>query len=106
MVLKYADIVPTNPAPGLTRRILACGGGMMGVEASFAKGAIGTVHVHPHEQITYVVSGKFEYEMDGEKFILVAGDSYYVAPDVPHGAVALEEGVLIDIFTPQREDFL
>lgn len=47
MVLKYQDIVPTSPAPGITRRILAHGGGMMGVEASFEKGAVGTMHRHP-----------------------------------------------------------
>ena len=47
MVLKYQDIVPTSPAPGITRRILAHGGGMMGVEASFEKGAVGTIHRHP-----------------------------------------------------------
>ena len=61
MVLKYEDIKPTNPAPGITRRILAHGGKMMGVEASFEKGAVGSVHVHEHEQISYILSGTFEY---------------------------------------------
>ena len=106
MVLKYEDIVPTNPAPGITRRILARGGQMMGVEASFAKGAVGELHRHPHEQISYIISGCFEYEADGQKYLLHAGDSYYVAPNVLHGAVALEEAVILDIFTPQRTDFL
>ena len=106
MVLKYEDIKPTNPAPGITRRILAYGGKMMGVEASFEKGAVGSVHVHEHEQISYILSGTFEYVENGQSFILKAGDSYYVEPNVPHGATALEEGVILDIFTPQREDFL
>ena len=47
MVLKYEDILPTHPAPGITRRILAHGGQMMGVEASFEKGAVGEAHRHP-----------------------------------------------------------
>lgn len=47
MVLKYEDIQPTCPAPGITRRILAHGGGMMGVEASFQKGAVGEAIVIP-----------------------------------------------------------
>jgi quercetin dioxygenase-like cupin family protein len=106
MVLKYEDIIPTNPAPGITRRILARGGNMMGVEASFEKGAVGSVHVHEHEQVSYIVSGSFEYVADGVKYTLKAGDSYYVAPNVPHGATALEDAVILDIFTPQREDFL
>lgn len=106
MVLKYSDITPSTPAPGITRRILAHGGKMMGVEATFEKGAIGSEHRHPHEQVTYVLSGKFEYTCEGKKYLLGPGDSYYVQPDWLHGAVALEDGVLLDIFTPQREDFL
>ncbi len=106
MVLKYEDIIPSNPEPGVTRRILARGGSMMGVEASFLKGAVGSVHRHPHEQVSYIVSGSFQYEADGIKYILKAGDSYYVEPDSLHGATALEDSVILDIFTPQREDFV
>ncbi|GLC80773.1 cupin domain-containing protein [Lacrimispora brassicae] len=106
MVLKYEDIIPTNPEPGITRRILARGGSLMGVEASFKKGAAGKVHKHPHEQVSYIVSGSFEYEANGVTYMLKAGDSYYVEPDVLHGAVALEDSVILDIFTPQREDFI
>lgn len=106
MVLKYQDIIPTNPAPGITRRILARGGNMMGVEASFEKGAVGEAHRHPHEQVSYVLSGSFVYEVEGKKYILHQGDSYYVAPGELHGATALEDAVILDIFTPQRQDFL
>lgn len=56
--------------------------------------------------MSYILSGCFEYEVEGQKYILHKGDSYYVAPDLLHGAVALEEGVILDIFTPQRTDFL
>ncbi len=106
MVLKYEDIIPTNPEPGITRRILARGGSLMGVEASFKKGAVGSVHQHSHEQVSYIVSGSFQYEADGIKYMLKAGDSYYVEPDSLHGATALEDSVILDIFTPQREDFI
>lgn len=106
MVLKYEDIIPTNPEPGITRRLLARGGNIMGVEVTFEKGAVGSVHKHVHEQVSYIVSGSFEYEEEGVKHHLVAGDSYYVAPNASHGATALEDSVILDIFTPQREDFL
>lgn len=106
MVLKYETIVPTYPEPGITRRILARGGSMMGVEATFKKGAVGSAHRHEHEQISYVLSGSFEYTADGVVYQLKAGDSYYVPKNVLHGAVALEDAVILDIFTPQREDFL
>ena len=106
MVLKHELIEPTNPAPGITRRILARGGKIMVVEVTFQKGAVGAVHKHPHEQMSYILSGSFQYEADGQTYFLKQGDSYYVAPEVLHGATALEDSMILDIFTPQREDFL
>ncbi|MGN8817895.1 cupin domain-containing protein [Oribacterium sp. HCP28S3_H8] len=67
---------------------------MMGVEVTFEKGAVGEVHVHPHEQVSYILSGSFEYEVNGQKYILHKGDNYYVAPNEPHGAIALEDVVV------------
>lgn len=106
MVLKYEDIIPTEPEPGVTRRILARGGSIMGVEVAFKKGAVGNVHKHVHEQMSYIVSGSFEYTADGKRYLLKAGDSYYVPESVLHGVIALEDSVILDVFTPQREDFL
>ncbi|MCI8577293.1 MAG: cupin domain-containing protein [Lachnospiraceae bacterium] len=106
MVVKYNEIQGTDIGGGITRRILAHEGGMMIVEATFQKGAVGTAHRHPHEQVSYILSGKFRYTMDGESYILEKGDTYYVPPEVLHGAEALEDSVILDVFTPQREDFL
>ena len=106
MILKHESAEAAHIAPGVERRILALGGRLMAVEFRFKKGAVGEVHTHPHEQIGYIVEGSFEVETDGNKAIAEAGDSYYAAPDVPHGVVALEDGVIFDVFTPQREDFL
>ena len=91
---------------GITRQILGYGPDLMIVRVWFEKGAIGEVHAHPHSQSTYVESGRFEVFVDGEKRILSAGDGFYIAPHLDHGAVCLEPGVLIDTFSPQREDFL
>jgi quercetin dioxygenase-like cupin family protein len=52
-----------------------------------------------------VESGIFEVEIDGHKKILTTGDAYYIPPHVLHGCVCLEAGVLIDVFSPMREDF-
>ena len=53
-----------------------------------------------------VESGVFDITISGETRRLKAGDSYLVAPDALHGAVAVEPGVLVDVFTPMREDFV
>ena len=70
------------------------------------KDAVGEAHRHPHEQVSYILSGSFQYEVEGKTYTLHKGDSYYVAPNELHGATALEDAVILDIFTPQREDFL
>ena len=91
---------------GVRRRMLCHDKDLMMVEVAFEKGAVGAMHSHPHIQVSLVASGKFELDIGGEKRVLSAGDSYRVPADVVHGAVALEPGVLIDTFTPHREDFL
>ena len=91
---------------GISRQILGYGPDLMIVRVWFEKGAIGEVHAHHHSQSTYVESGQFEVFVDGMKQVLGAGDSFYIAPHLDHGAVCLEPGVLIDTFSPAREDFL
>ena len=88
------------------RQIMAYDEHLMMVKVKFNQGAIGTLHQHPHTQSTYVASGCFEVTIGEEKKVLRAGDGYYVAPNLPHGCVCLEAGILIDTFTPMREDFL
>ena len=89
-----------------TYQIAAYDEHLMMVKVKFNQGAVGTLHQHPHTQSTYVASGCFEVTIDKKKKVLRAGDGYYVAPNLPHGCVCLEAGVLIDTFTPMREDFL
>jgi quercetin dioxygenase-like cupin family protein len=79
---------------------------IMLVKAKFEKGGVGTLHSHPHSQVTYVESGVFEMQIGDEKKIIKKGDGYYVPPEVIHGCVCLEAGLLIDVFSPLREDFL
>lgn len=70
------------------------------------KGAVGAMHHHPHTQITYVASGKFEFTIGGEKKVVSAGDSLLKKDGVEHGCVCLEAGILVDIFAPMREEFV
>lgn len=91
---------------GVTRRVLAYCDGMMCVENTFAEGAVGTLHSHPHTQITYVVSGTFSFTIDGQTKIVSKGDSLLKENGVVHGCTCLKAGILLDIFTPMREDFV
>lgn len=91
---------------GVKRKILSYTDELMCVENHFEKGGIGAMHHHPHTQITYVVSGKFEFTINGEKKIVCAGDSMLKKDSVEHGCVCLEEGILLDIFNPMRKEFV
>ena len=91
---------------GVKRKIMAWDDRLMVVKVSFDKGGVGNLHQHPHSQITHVESGIFEVEIGSEKKVLSAGDAFYIPPNVMHGAVCLEDGVLIDVFSPMREDFV
>jgi len=91
---------------GVRRKVMAYDDNLMVVKVQFDKGGIGTVHQHSNSQISHVESGRFEIEINGYKKTLEAGDAFYVPPHVLHGAVCLEAGTLIDVFSPMREDFL
>lgn len=92
--------------PGVRRKIMAWDEKLMIVKVEFEKGGIGTLHHHPHSQITHIESGAFEVEIDGTKKILNAGDVFCIPSNAVHGVVCLEKGVLIDAFSPMREDFV
>ena len=91
---------------GVSRKVMGYDGGIMMVLVRFEEGAVGVLHHHEHRQVSYVASGSFEATIDGEKSILKAGDGYMVRPNLVHGVVALEAGMLVDVFSPAREDFL
>lgn len=91
---------------GVSRRVLSYNEALMTVEVAFETGAVGAVHTHPHTQCTYVLSGRFSYSVRDEEVVLAAGDSIVVPSGLPHGTICLDKGILLDIFTPMRKDFL
>jgi quercetin dioxygenase-like cupin family protein len=101
-----AEIEWEDLGGGVRRKIMAYDANLMMTKVAFSKGGVGALHHHFHTQMAYVESGVFEIEIAGQKKTLQKGDVYYIPSDVVHGAVCIEDGVLIDIFTPMRADFL
>ena len=91
---------------GIYRTILGYDDKLLMAKIWFETGAIGAVHHHHHSQVTYFISGKFEVQVGDKKQIVGAGGCVFMPSDVPHGSVCIEEGILIDVFSPAREDFL
>lgn len=100
------NTVWTEVAPGNRRAMLSERPELMLVAFSFDEGAVGAPHSHPHTQVSYVAEGAFDVTVDGVTTRLEQGGSFIVAPNLVHGVVALTKGLLIDTFTPRRDDFL
>ena len=100
------DVTVTNCEPGVTRKVLSYTEDIMMCEVSFDAGSEGKLHAHPHQQITYVAEGSFEFTIDEETQTVGTGDSIYIPANAMHGVKALEAGILVDVFTPMRKDFL
>lgn len=101
-----ADTPWDDAGGGVERQIMGYNDNIMMVKVSFDKGEVGAMHSHPHSQVTYVASGKFEFTIGGVTKIVEAGDALYKQPGIEHGCVCLEKGVLIDCFNPMRDTFL
>lgn len=91
---------------GIQRKVLGYNANLMLVKVKFEKNAIGVMHQHEHTQSSFVESGKFELTIGGQTRRLKEGDGYFVPPHVLHGCICLEPGILIDAFSPAREDFI
>ena len=96
----------TEPEPGLTRQVLSHSATMMLVRHEMREGWRGAAHKHPQEQIVYVISGRLRITVGGVTFDASAGDSLIVASNVEHQASALQASIVLDVFSPAREDYL
>jgi len=71
-----------------------------------AKGSIIPAHSHPHEQTGFLISGKLRFTVEGEKTDAEVGDSWCLPGGVEHSAEALEDSMIIEVFSPVRDDYL
>jgi quercetin dioxygenase-like cupin family protein len=91
---------------GTQRQLFGYDDKVMMLKIKFEKGAIGTLHHHTHSQVTYIESGVFDMTINGVTKRIATGDGYYVPTNQEHGIVCIEPGMLVDVFSPHREDFL
>jgi quercetin dioxygenase-like cupin family protein len=91
---------------GVRRKVLAWNDDLMMCEISFLAGAVGNVHAHPHTQVSYVGRGSLRFTVGEETKVVRQGDSILIPPNTIHGVEALEEAMLVDVFSPARQDFV
>lgn len=102
----WATIPVEQIEDGIERQMI-WGDRLMVCRLRLAPRVVTAVHSHPHEQITLVERGRAVFTIESQTRIASAGDVLHFPPNVRHGATMLDqEVILIDIFTPVREDFL
>jgi quercetin dioxygenase-like cupin family protein len=106
VVVQYEAAPESEPEPGLIRRIMAYNDKLFLAEHQMVAGWAGSVHSHVHDQVVYVVRGHLRVSCQGKTFDLRTGDSFVVRGGVEHGASAVDDSVVIDIFTPCRQDYI
>lgn len=102
---KWDTVAVEQLSDNIKRRMIV-GTKEMLVRWEFNKGALAARHSHPHEQIVLMVHGRLRLIVGDVETILERDDIVVIPPDTPHEAQALEDTVVIDIFSPPREDFL
>jgi|SRR5215469_9613876 len=106
VVVPYDEAKTTSPEPGLTRRVMAYNDKLFLAEHEMTKGWAGSIHRHPHDQIVYVVRGHLRVICQDAIFEVRRGDSFVVRGGIEHGASAIEDSLVVDVFTPCRQDYI
>jgi len=102
----FGQIPVEQMGKGITRQTIHNGQSTM-AKWVFAKGAVVPLHHHANEQITWITAGSVEVFSQGKRFVVQAGEVIVFPPNVPHEFHSLEDGTVdIDIFTPQRQDWI
>lgn len=97
----WIDIVP-----GIRRRTVANGASMYQMMAELKAGSQMPEHKHPQEQIVHILKGRMKLIVSGVPHELKQGDSFYLGANVPHGVETIEETIVLDTFSPPRDDYL
>lgn len=105
-IIRLDDVQGAPALPGLVRRVLAHSPELMLVHNAIRAGTELPMHDHPHQQLIYVQSGELVLHCEGQDRPMRAGDSCAIPGGVSHGVTAITDIVVLDIFSPARQDFL
>lgn len=89
----------------ISRKVIS-GEKAMVAQVFLKKDAVVPEHHHESEQITYILEGALKFELEGKEVVVRAGEVLHIPSNVPHRAVALEDTLDLDIFSPIRTDWL
>lgn len=102
---KWIDIPKEQLSETLARKIVT-GERAMLAQVFLVKGAVVPEHHHESEQLSYILEGALRFTLDGREIVVRAGEVLVIPSHAPHSAVALEDTLDLDIFSPIRQDWL
>jgi len=102
---RWNSVAAEQLTESIERRMIV-GSKEMLVRWDFRKGAVAARHSHPHEQIVIMVTGRLRLVVGSTELIMESGDIVVIPPNIPHEAHAIEDTIVIDVFSPPREDFI
>ena len=104
-VTRKADKRHMDRAPGVVVNILTDGDRAMLCEVLLEPGSVVPSHTHVHEQTGTLISGRMQFDIGDETFDLHPGDSWMIPSNLPHEARAVDQCVVVEVFSPPREDW-
>jgi quercetin dioxygenase-like cupin family protein len=100
------ESVPLEVMSDMISRKIVTGDKAMVAQVFLKKDAVVPEHHHESEQITYILEGALKFEIEGKEIVVRKGEVLAIPSNVPHRAVALEDTLDLDIFSPIRTDWL
>ena len=100
------ESVPLETMSEMISRKVISGDKAMVAQVLLKKGAVVPEHHHESEQLTYILDGALKFQLEGREVIVRKGEVLRIPSNVPHRAVALEDTLDVDIFSPIRADWL
>jgi len=100
------DSVPLEVMSGMIARKVISGDKAIVAQVFLKKDAVVPEHRHESEQLTYILDGALKFQLEGREVIVRKGEVLRIPSNVPHRAVALEDTLDLDVFSPIREDWL
>jgi quercetin dioxygenase-like cupin family protein len=104
-VVRWGAQEPERLAPGLTR-VMVNTEHLTIATIALAAGTVVPRHAHANEQVANVVSGRLRFVVDEGEVVVGPGESVVLGADEPHEVHALEDAVVLDVFSPRRDDWL
>ena len=99
------DEMPVEQMSPTIGRKMVVGEKVMMARVFLKKGAFVPEHKHESEQLTYILKGALEFQIDGKTIVVRSGEVLTIPSWMPHSANALEDTDDLDIFSPLRQDW-